>query len=167
MSSYTDSQAPTSDERVPTTTTVVRETPASGATVAFPAIPRSVPRARHFVENLFARWGVGEGQTATASLLASELVSNAVLHADGTQDLRVTVRRSGQRVVVQVRDGDTRPTDRLTGASADERAGRHGDQEGGRGLLLVAALAQNWGVRPHSDGKTVWFALRLDACGPC
>jgi hypothetical protein len=35
------------------------------------------------------------------------------------------------------------------------------DDESGRGLILVRALADNWGVRPTDDGKTTWFTLAL------
>ena len=82
------------------------------------------------------------------ALLTSELVTNAVVHARTAFTVRATFDAPELRV--EVRDGGPEhmepPTD-------DPYA------EGGRGLLLVAALADRWGVTGRPDGKTVWFVL--------
>jgi len=86
-----------------------------------------------------------------AVLLVSELVTNAVRHGGG-DDVRVTAALcpGGLRVGVGD-DGPGFPVRR----EADE------DDTNGRGVAIVAALADQWGVDVHpDDGKTVWFTLR-------
>ncbi|EIV91511.1 ATP-binding protein [Frankia sp. QA3] len=94
--------------------------------------------------------GVPAEVTETVLLLATELVTNAVLHGHGEPVLEI---RTTERLVwVGVRDPDHHPP-RV----------RHVDAEslGGRGLHLVEALAEDWGAaRVPGDGKTVWFLLR-------
>lgn len=84
-----------------------------------------------------------------AVLLVSELVTNSVLH--GGPPLVVAVDCDGETLQVRVRDGSTTmPSSRLAG---------FGD-ENGRGLALVAAMSEEWGVDPAPDGKHVWFVIR-------
>jgi serine phosphatase RsbU (regulator of sigma subunit)/anti-sigma regulatory factor (Ser/Thr protein kinase) len=85
---------------------------------------------------------------ATASV-ADELLTNALQHAGAPVTMRAHV--TSERLVVEVEDTSAlvpRPT-----AAAD-------DQDGGRGLTLVAALADAWGVRLSRTGKTTWAELR-------
>ena len=84
----------------------------------------------------------------TAVLLVSELVTNAVRHARGPCALVVNV--AGDEVELSVEDGD--PHVPVAG-------GRHRLEESGRGLLLVGALAERWGVRAVPGGKSIWFSL--------
>lgn len=99
-------------------------------------------------------WGHRD-QAAVAELLTSELVTNALVHTG--RDARVTatfipdrVSYETGRLRVEVRDFVARrPVLRKPG----------GDGTGGRGLLLVQALADAWGVRPQGSGKVVWFEL--------
>ena len=71
-------------------------------------------------------------------------------HAEGPIGLRV--RRTAADLTVEVSDRSPHlPQPRL---AAD-------DEESGRGLSLVRALADGWGVRPTDEGKTTWFTLRL------
>lgn len=81
-------------------------------------------------------------------LLASEVVTNAVLHA-GTE-LQLRVRRANGGVRIEVSDGAMRRPSR-----------RHYSAEAatGRGLGLVEALASDWGTTADLDGKTVWFTV--------
>jgi anti-anti-sigma factor len=84
-------------------------------------------------------------------LVASELVTNAVLHA-GT-DLRLRIELRENRLWVKVSD---RAPQLLASGQNLERA------EGGRGLVLVNALASSWGVHPDRlGGKVVWAAFNL------
>lgn len=133
---------------------------------------RAVPEVRRALRDLLRNWGgpgrdttgrggPGEdgkrdekrnatGPAATAELLTSELVTNALLHTD--HDALVTATLATDRLRVEVRDfdgGDPRPR------VPDADTGTHG-----RGLLLVEALADVWGVREHTVGKSVWFELR-------
>jgi two-component sensor histidine kinase len=81
-----------------------------------------------------------------ATLVVSELVTNAVRHA-GTP-VSVRVRLLGSRVRLEVGDGDPRLPQPATGTG-----------ESGRGLRLVTAVARAWGARPTSHGKVVWAEL--------
>ena len=91
----------------------------------------------------------------TATLLTSELVTNAVRHA-GT-DVIVSVHRGDERVRVDVADGS--PVESV-------RKDYPTDAATGRGLTLFDRLASAWGTRPIiPSGKIVWFELPVDAPG--
>ena len=119
---------------------------------AFPSEPASVPIARSFVRDALAEADVDHAVATTAVLLASEVVTNAVLHTDTDFDVRVEVAPAAVRVEV-MDDGDGQPH--------VERAGP--DAEHGRGLAIVSRLATRWGVTPHEQGKSVWFEVRCPA----
>jgi anti-sigma regulatory factor (Ser/Thr protein kinase) len=85
-----------------------------------------------------------------AKLLVSELATNAVIHAGAP--FAVSVRADGSTVRISIRDWSTmRPRLRDAGPAALS----------GRGLRLVDALADGWGVDADPDGKTVWAELPL------
>ncbi|SED82253.1 Anti-sigma regulatory factor (Ser/Thr protein kinase) [Streptomyces sp. 3213] len=110
---------------------------------------RSVPAARRFAHAFLAECGLAEAERGGDVLLCvSELATNALVHGvpPGRQ-FRVFLRYDGHAVRVEVHDsgGGVPHVD-----EADE-----GD-EGGRGLLLVAALADKWGVGERDLGKVVW-----------
>ncbi|GAV44996.1 histidine kinase-, DNA gyrase B-, and HSP90-like ATPase [Streptomyces acidiscabies] len=112
----------------------------------------AVPDARHALRELLHTWGK-PGRSDIAELLTSELVTNALLHTDDDAVLTATVGPEGLHV--EVRDF----VDRLP----EPEAPHADDGTHGRGLLLVQALADAWGVRPHGIGKAVWFELDADA----
>ena len=118
------------------------------------ADPRSASRARKVVEELLTECSLGE-LADTATLLVSELVTNAVLHASSPVDLRCHVEAS--TLCVQV--GDRSPV--LPGM-------RHYDADAltGRGLGMVELLAAAWGVEGGEHGKTVWFQLASEDADP-
>ncbi len=113
----------------------------------------SVSRARRLVADALQRSG-HDDLVDVATLLVSEIVTNAVLHAGTSIALRC--RSNGPTVRVEVRDG----SQVLPGE-------RHYDTEAttGRGMALVSALAGAWGLEPDGDGKTVWFELFAPAEG--
>ncbi|MBL7518291.1 SpoIIE family protein phosphatase [Frankia sp. CNm7] len=93
-------------------------------------------------------WALPADALETAVLVLSELVGNAIAHGRPPIDARL--RRLADRVVVEVADGGGRlPRRRHVGV----------DEEAGRGLELVATLADRWGVRPTPDGKVVWAEI--------
>ncbi|RKE18492.1 ATP-binding protein [Streptomyces sp. TLI_171] len=93
-------------------------------------------------------WGVPE-LADTAELLASELVTNALVHT-GKAAVFDAVLTGEQRLRVEVEDRTSRlPGRRNPGETATN----------GRGLLLVEALADDWGVQLRGDGKVTWFEL--------
>ncbi|WP_251050286.1 MULTISPECIES: ATP-binding protein [unclassified Streptomyces] len=118
-------------------------------------LPRSLRtpgRARTLVREQLASWEVDDAQAATAELLLSELVTNAVRHARAPQGRDLGVRLARYDGVLRVEVADAGPAVKLTPqvvADCDER---------GRGLAIVAALAERWGCCPrrHGIGKAVW-----------
>jgi serine phosphatase RsbU (regulator of sigma subunit)/anti-sigma regulatory factor (Ser/Thr protein kinase) len=115
-----------------------------------PAAATSPSRARMFVADLLDEWGLGTLVDA-ATLLTSELVTNAVRHAGTGMELAVS-RTADDAVRIAV-------TDRAPAADVRARASAD-DAEGGRGLFLVEQLASGWGSAVDANAKTVWFELR-------
>ncbi|MEU3701354.1 ATP-binding protein [Streptomyces anulatus] len=115
----------------------------------------SVPRARALLRAKLGEWRVGQEAVETAELLLSELVTNAVRVAvpgDRMVGVRIECREHGVWLRLEVSDaGEGRPVVRWPGES----------ETGGRGLLIVDALAFCWGVkeRPAGIGKTIWAEI--------
>ncbi len=102
-------------------------------------------RARAFCHGVLSTWQVPDHKREDIVLVVSELVTNAILHGGAAEQLRL--RRTDRRVVIEVFDhGRRMPHPR----AADFKA------ESGRGLHLVARLADRWGARPVGAGKAVW-----------
>ncbi|MGX6603815.1 ATP-binding protein [Micromonosporaceae bacterium Da 78-11] len=112
---------------------------------------RPVPDACRQVRQLVAQVCAGRGPgdfTATAALVATELVANVVRHAHTTMDF--TMGLADGRLSMSVRDGSRRLPRPADPAVTDA---------GGRGLRLVRELTDAWGVLPIADGKVVWTRL--------
>jgi sigma-B regulation protein RsbU (phosphoserine phosphatase) len=115
-----------------------------------PPEPGSVSAARRFAAQAVRDLGGPPGASQEVQLLVSELATNAVVHA-GTS-MRLSVLAGPQRVRVEVRDDD--PT-----VPASPSAMPSPTATGGRGILLVDAIADHWGVNCSEKGKTIWFEL--------
>ncbi|HVM03475.1 MAG TPA: ATP-binding SpoIIE family protein phosphatase, partial [Acidimicrobiales bacterium] len=125
------------------------------ARMALPAEAASVPATRQFLGGVLRSWRMPEVVEGDVELLASELATNAVRHADSA--FTVIVRYDGGKLRVEVGDGSRAlPRRRSPGL----------DDVGGRGLVLVEALASAWGVLPTVDGKRVWFEVPAGADRP-
>ena len=111
-------------------------------------------RARHWLGDELANQP--EEPTETAMLLTSELVTNAILYAPGP--LRVVLTLAPGVIRVEVHDSSVvEPLPKSYGSEAPT----------GRGLELVVALSDSWGVEVAPDGKSVWFQLgRRASDGP-
>jgi anti-sigma regulatory factor (Ser/Thr protein kinase) len=109
--------------------------------------PTSPAGARRFVAEVLEGSSWSES-TPVLVLLTSELVTNAVIHAETPVD--VIVRSSPERVRVEVVDGSTRAPLRRLARTVDEW---------GRGLGVVETLSTRWGVQCADWGKSVWFEL--------
>lgn len=108
-----------------------------------PAIPAAVPALRADVVAKLADWNLEE-TAFTAELILSELVTNAIRYAAPPVHLRLLRDTS---LVIEVSDrSSTSPHLRYAEAM----------DEGGRGIFLVAQLAERWGTRFTSTGKIVW-----------
>jgi len=117
----------------------------------FASTPASVGRARAVGQ--LQVWGYQLDQDAafTFELLVSEVVTNACLHGNGALLTLVLIARD-EEVFVEVLDGST-VAPRRREASAQE--------ESGRGMFLVDALATAWGTHPTPRGKAVWMTYSL------
>ncbi|WP_443049939.1 SpoIIE family protein phosphatase [Streptomyces sp. NBC_00287] len=108
-----------------------------------PSDPAVVSRSRAAVTEQLAAWGLDD-LAFTTELVASELVTNAIRHATGPVQLRLLRDRA---LICEVSDG--------SGTSPRLRRARTED-EGGRGLFLVAQLTERWGTRYTPHGKVIW-----------
>ena len=129
------------------------------------AHPGSPAQARRLTRARLTRWSVCEDTCDTATLVISELVTNALVHTasshivcelhDGDDLVRIAVRDQGRA------PGETGP--------APQRC----EEEHGRGLLIIDALCDAWGAHEHGPGLLVWAELPRKAdtplhdCGPC
>ena len=129
--------------------TATKTTPLISFTL--PGKPYSVQMARFYVRTALNYHDLGD-YIEDAEAVASELVSNAVMHAGartfGLELLRLTDDPSA--VAVTVTDPSPLPPIKRVTAAGDEH---------GRGLLVVEALSARWGWRPKGPGKTVFAIL--------
>jgi PAS domain S-box-containing protein len=142
------------------------------ATATFEPVGRSVASARGFVRDTLQGWGFSE-VVDDAVVLVSELVTNAVVHAGTSAE--VTCLRDEAGIRIEVADRYPKRTVPLYDGTYTNGAGAPGEdpafelgpaeleREGGRGLLLCAALATRWGVDYTPTRKRVWFRLDLPA----
>ncbi|MFE2976453.1 ATP-binding protein [Streptomyces sp. NPDC059258] len=135
---------------------VAQEVPASSS-MAIPHGPAGVGQARHRMREQLRGNGVSDAVVDDAVLILSELLSNACRHGRplgrhtdvGDGDIRAAWRVDTGGLTVEVTDGGgpTRPVPATPSVTA----------RGGRGLNIISALAQEWGVRDDSSGEvTVW-----------
>lgn len=125
-----------------------RPLPPRHAEIRLPPEPASAAHARRFLAGVLHSWRMPELATDDASLLATELATNAIQHAQTTFTMRVSY--DGAHVRVEVHDGSAiLPRPRVPAA----------EDLGGRGLLLVERLAARWGREHTPEGKRVWFEV--------
>lgn len=110
----------------------------------FLPVPLAARAVRAMVRAALVAWGEHD-LVPDVELVASELVSNAVVHAESP--LRVSIGRDGPSVRLSVDDADVQhPAPREAQSGAPN----------GRGLQLVRGLACRWGIESVADGKRVW-----------
>jgi anti-sigma regulatory factor (Ser/Thr protein kinase) len=117
----------------------------------FAGDPRSPGAARHFAKAALTELldpPVPPELYDDVELVVSELVTNAV--RAGSPTVLVTIENAAGKVIVQV-------ADQAEGWPEQRDAGIH--DPGGRGLPLVSAVSQSWGVRMAATGKVVWAEL--------
>ncbi|WBB62487.1 SpoIIE family protein phosphatase [Streptomyces sp. WMMC500] len=118
------------------------------ATWHLPRELTAVGQARSLTTEQLDAWHLDD-LASTAELIVSELVTNAIRHASGPVDLRLI---RDVNLILEVSDG-SHTSPHLRQAAIDD--------EGGRGLFLVAQFAQSWGTRYTTDGKTIWAEQHL------
>ncbi|MEV6759685.1 SpoIIE family protein phosphatase [Streptomyces sp. NPDC051105] len=113
-----------------------------------PDEPMAAGQARHSIRKQLAAWQLEE-LSVTTELLVSELIGNVVRHARGPMAVRLLRSRA---LICEVSDGSLSMPRIRRAADTDE---------GGRGLQLVAAMADRWGARYTSSGKCIWTEQAL------
>jgi serine phosphatase RsbU (regulator of sigma subunit)/anti-sigma regulatory factor (Ser/Thr protein kinase) len=111
---------------------------------------RAVHQARSFTRATLGEWSLPESLLRDAILLVSEMVTNAIVH--GRAPIQLRLRQAREHLLVEVDDTATAVPRKLRPTSSDIH---------GRGLQLIAMMADEWGTRPIHDGKSVWCALEL------
>ncbi|MGP3952880.1 ATP-binding SpoIIE family protein phosphatase [Streptomyces sp. 7N604] len=113
----------------------------------------AAPRARAFASGVLASWRFPPELRDLGVLAASELVANSLQH--GTPPMRLRLRRTDRRLIIEVTDGDDHLPRRRRAEPADEA---------GRGISIVATIASSWGSRrTPGGGKAVWCEFALPA----
>ena len=116
----------------------------------------AAPRARAFASGVLTSWRFPAEIHDLGVLAASELVANSLQH--GTPPMRLRLRRTDRRLIVEVTDGDDHLPRRRRAEAGDEA---------GRGISIVATIASTWGSRrTPGGGKAVWCEFALPAESP-
>ncbi|MEU2108360.1 ATP-binding SpoIIE family protein phosphatase [Streptomyces sp. NPDC019507] len=111
----------------------------------------AAPRARAFASGVLASWRFPVELRDLGVLAASELVANSLQH--GTPPMRLRLRRTDRRLIIEVTDGDDHLPRRRRAETEDEA---------GRGISIVATIASSWGSRrTPGGGKAVWCEFAL------
>ncbi|MCX3061315.1 ATP-binding protein [Streptomyces beihaiensis] len=122
----------------------------------YPRDRRTVPAARRFTREALADWGfAGHERADDVALCVSELATNALVHGvPPGRGYQLFLSYGGGVLRVEVHDSGA-------GVPRVGGGGGGGTGDGGRGLLLVAACADAWGVGERSPGKVVWASFEL------
>ncbi|MEV4441994.1 ATP-binding SpoIIE family protein phosphatase [Streptomyces sp. NPDC049577] len=113
----------------------------------------AAPRARAFASGVLASWRFPTDLRDLGVLATSELVANSLQH--GTPPMRLRLRRTDRRLIIEVTDGDDHLPRRRRAEPVDEA---------GRGISIIATIASSWGSRrTPGGGKAVWCEFALPA----
>ncbi|MFE3162767.1 ATP-binding protein [Streptomyces sp. NPDC059224] len=118
--------------------------------LSFSAEPAEIAALRRLLGIRLGLWGLAE-LTEPAQLCLSELVSNVITHVGPGTPTTLAVSVSGTCLRIEVHDPDTRTLPRLLDSARDAEAGR--------GMALVAAMSDCWGVQLRPDRKITWVEL--------
>ncbi|MEU2761916.1 SpoIIE family protein phosphatase [Streptomyces sp. NPDC007094] len=111
----------------------------------------AAPRARAFATGVLTSWRFPVELRDLGVLATSELVANSLQH--GTPPMRLGLRRTDRRLIIEVTDGDDHLPRRRQAEPADEA---------GRGISIIATIATSWGSRrTPGGGKAVWCEFAL------
>jgi hypothetical protein len=122
------------------------------------AVPAAVPSLRHHARDVLSSWGVPQAARETAEQLVTELAANAVRASAGLRHATVGLKLAWypDGVLIKVSDAS---------AIMPCRQVSSGDDETGRGLLLVERLSLGWGAYPTGRGKVVWCVVGRTVAG--
>lgn len=150
--------------------------------LGLPAEPAAARDARHAVAAVCDRWGLSDQFRDDLALPLSELVTNAIVHARTGIRLIVSLSEGNLEVAIRDQSGETpvlRPPRADLLADLDRIPvvepmpsdpydpawviGEAGSVRAGRGLHIVMAVAERWGVVEYIGGKDVWFRVHVPA----
>ncbi|KLL09900.1 MULTISPECIES: ATP-binding protein [Protofrankia] len=120
--------------------------------VELPYVPAAVPQARRALREQLARTNLSEEAVGTAELLVSELVTNAVKYG-----------KPPVWLLLELRPGLVHASVSDTSVVLPQRQQVDLGSEGGRGLLVLDALAGSWGAVAVDSGKYLWFDLPVQS----
>ncbi|ACU71789.1 putative anti-sigma regulatory factor, serine/threonine protein kinase [Catenulispora acidiphila DSM 44928] len=119
--------------------------------ITLPRVLQSVRDTRHWLDATLAGWDVPADTVENATLVVSEITTNALVHNAGLGDMIVTAAWWHGHLRITVSDPDLQiPVPDLA------------DDEHGRGLLIVGDLATRWGRTKTRTGKITWFELTAE-----
>ncbi|WP_425247258.1 ATP-binding protein [Streptomyces sp. NEAU-NA10] len=125
--------------------------------LAFTAEPTEVAALRRVMRLHLGIWGLHQ-IADEAQLCVSELVSNVITHVGPGTPATLAVSMNGTYLRIEVHDPDTHALPTLVAVDAES--------EGGRGMALVDALADRWGVQLGADRKVTWCELATALTSP-
>ncbi|WP_406106411.1 ATP-binding protein [Streptomyces sp. NBC_01003] len=125
--------------------------------LAFLAEPEEVAGIRNITRIHLEAWGLPD-QIEAAQLCVSELTANVITHVGPGTPTTLAVSMNGTYLRIEVHDPDARALPTLLSSDADA--------ESGRGMALVDAFADRWGVVPRADSKITWCELATDLSAP-
>jgi anti-sigma regulatory factor (Ser/Thr protein kinase) len=138
--------------------------PVSAVMDGLTALPTAPGDGREFCRKQLSEWGMGE-LTDALVVVVSELITNAArASTSAREDLGagvVKMRLSTDHVELLIEVHDQAP-----GYPRLRDPGEYEDGEGGRGLVLVGAIADSWGWTAGDGGKTVWALLTMPCAAP-
>lgn len=114
------------------------------ARLSLAAAPSSVAEGRHFVREVLDGWNLVALREAVV-LVASELITNTLLHTDSPPTVQLMIVQGGLRLEIEDESG-AHPRKRSYASDATT----------GRGMLLVESMTSRWGTEPVPGGKVVW-----------
>ncbi|MFB7090034.1 ATP-binding protein [Streptomyces sp. NPDC056296] len=118
--------------------------------VEFAAFEEEVATLRRNVRACLGAWGL-QDLVDEAQLCVSELVANVITHVGAGTPTTLAVQLNGTSLRIEVHDPDTRALPTLVAADVES--------EGGRGMALVGAITDRWGVQLGADRKVTWCEL--------
>ncbi|MFJ6560602.1 ATP-binding protein [Streptomyces sp. NPDC091412] len=126
-------------------------------TVEFTALEEEVAVLRRRVREHLGSWGLRD-LVDEAQLCVSELVANVITHVGVGTPTTLAVLMNGAFLRIEVHDPDTRALPALMTADVES--------EGGRGMTLVEAITDRWGVQLVADRKVTWCELATGLPSP-
>ncbi|MFJ3359890.1 MULTISPECIES: ATP-binding protein [Streptomyces violaceoruber group] len=118
--------------------------------VEFAALKEEVAVLRREVRAHLGVWGLRD-LVDEAQLCVSELVANVITHVGVGTPTKLALQLNGPSLRIEIHDPDTRALPKVVAANFES--------EGGRGMALVGAVADRWGVQLDADGKVTWCEL--------